>query len=92
MIYPYRNPKVATRTIDGEAVAVNAQESTLHTLNEVGTFIWELADGNLSVEEIADRLTKFYSVEYPEALADVQAFCQELNQRKILFLSDAPRH
>ena len=37
--------RTASRVIDGRAVVIVLDAQTLHTLNAVGTRVWELADG-----------------------------------------------
>jgi len=53
--YPEQNPKAAWRVYEGEAVIVSPADSTLHTLNAVGTVIWEAADGRTAMDAIVGR-------------------------------------
>jgi hypothetical protein len=48
-----RGQRLAARKVAGEMVILSADDSSLFVLNEVGTAIWEAADGRTSVEEIA---------------------------------------
>lgn len=90
MKYPCRNSRVATRTIEGEAVIVSPDDAVLHNLNEVGSFIWNLADGTASIRTIAEQLCHNFDVSIEEAVEDVQVFCGVLVERNILNLSDTP--
>ena len=54
--YPEQNPRAAWRVYEGEAVIVSPEDSMLHTLNAVGTFIWEAADGRTTLGTIVDRV------------------------------------
>jgi len=78
------------RVIEGEAVIVTPEDSMLHTLNPVGTFIWERADGAHSLDAIVDELCAEYEVERAQALADALAFVATCVERKVLTLSDQP--
>lgn len=82
MIAPTDVPKhaarIAARVVDGKALIVVLDEKQLHTLNGVGTRVWELCDGR-SVAAIADALASEYAVEPSAALADVQRFVAELH-------------
>ena len=40
-----RGDKLAARKVGGEMVILSAEDSSLFLLNEVGTAIWEAADG-----------------------------------------------
>lgn len=69
--------RTASRTIDGRAVVIVIDEQVLHTLNPVGTRVWELADGR-SVAAIADEITREFAVDAETALADVSRFAEKL--------------
>ncbi len=88
--YPMRNNATAYRIIDGVAMVVGAQESKLLTLNDVGTFIWEQADGKQTFSEIVDKLCQHFDVDYPRAMQDVVVFVKELQSKGLLVLSDHP--
>lgn len=74
---PRRNQRVAARVVDGKALIVVIDDKRLHTLNEVGTRVWELCDGR-SLEAIADAIVDEFEIDKPTALEDVQRFVDEL--------------
>lgn len=88
--YLVRSPFLAWRIIEGEAVIISPQERELHSLNEVGTEIWRMADGSRTLWQIAQELSQTYDIAPEEALPDVQAFAQELVGKGIAFLFDRP--
>ncbi|MBI5379369.1 MAG: PqqD family protein [Nitrospirae bacterium] len=88
--YPAQNPRVAYRVLDGSAVLINPDDSTLYTLNPVATRIWELADGQLPISEIARRLYGEFQVEQEIALRDMEAFLQAFQEKGLLSLMDHP--
>ncbi len=88
--YPLQNPLAAWRVYDGEAVIVSPADSTLHTLNEVGTVVWEAADGRTPLAAIVARVCAQYDVAAPEAERDVEAFVERLRDKGLITLLDAP--
>jgi hypothetical protein len=88
--YPAQNPRAAWRVYDGEAVIVSPEDSTLHSLNEVGTVIWEAADGRTSEAAIATRLCDRFEVDAATAARDVAAFIDALTLRGLLTVGEAP--
>lgn len=88
--YLVRSPFVAWRIIEGEAVIISPQERELHSLNEVGTDIWRMADGSRSLQQIALELSRTYEIAPEEVLPDVLAFAQEMVEKGIAFLFDRP--
>jgi len=53
---PRKSERIAARAVDGKAVVVVLDARKLHTLNEVGTRVFELCDGRRSVAAIASGL------------------------------------
>lgn len=70
-------PRTASRVIEGEAVVIVIDDQKLHTLNEVGTFVWSRARRR-SVAEIVAELVTEYEVDPTAATRDVLAFLSEL--------------
>jgi hypothetical protein len=75
---------------DGEAVIVSPEDSTLHTLNPVGTLIWEAADGRTALEAIVTRVCETFVVDHATAARDVASFIDSLCQRGLLTVVDMP--
>jgi hypothetical protein len=88
--YPAQNPLAAWRVYEGEAVIVSPEDSMLHTLNAVGTFIWEAADGRTALEAIVDRVVDTFEVDHATATRDAAAFIDELTRKGLLTLLPAP--
>jgi hypothetical protein len=89
--YVARNAQTAWRVYDGEAVVLLAENSTLNTLNAVGTVIWEAADGKTPVGAIVARICEEFDVDPAEARRHATAFIEKLCQRGLLTLSETPQ-
>jgi hypothetical protein len=75
---------------DGRAVIITPEDSRLHTLNEVGTLVWEAADGRTSIAEIIRRVCREFDVTAERAAADVDAFVDDLVARGLLSIGTVP--
>ncbi len=90
-LYIARSREIAARELDGEMMIMSARDSTLFNLNELGTLIWQAADGAISLEDIvAQKVCAEYEVEPAAALQDAEVFVRELAERGILRLSETP--
>lgn len=90
-LYPSRNKQIAARMLGDEMIIMSARDSTLFTLNDVGTAIWQAADGQTSLEEIVERkVCAEFDVDRDEALKDAESFVKELAEHGILVVSDQP--
>ena len=87
-----QNPQTAWRIYDGEAVVICPEDSTLNTLNAVGTLIWQAADGKTPVGGIVARICDEFDVEPEQAERDSAAFIEKLCQRGLLMVSEACQH
>jgi hypothetical protein len=81
-----RNKDVAWRVIDGEAILISAEDSMLHSLDEVGTRIWELSDGTNTIRAIVGSICEEFEVEEAQAQNDVVEFVTNLSSDKLRLL------
>ena len=89
--YVSRSSQIAARMLGGEMMIMSARDSTLFTLNEVATVIWQAADGTTPLDEIVERkVCAVFDVEPAVALKDAESLVEELAARGILVVSDQP--
>jgi hypothetical protein len=79
-----RQKDVAWRMIDGEAVIITPADSTMHTLNDVGTRIWELMTGTRSLREVAGVLCTEFEVDRDRAEKDTLWFAECLAKKGLV--------
>jgi hypothetical protein len=83
-----RGAKLAARKVGGEMVILAAEDSNLFVLNEVGTTIWEAADGRTSIDAIADTMSREYEIDRATAQRDIEEFVEALAAAGVLSVSD----
>ena len=74
---------VVSRSIAGECILVPIRRkagdlTSIYTLNEVGSRIWELVDGILMAEEISAVIEEEFDVNAAECRRDVVQFLEQL--------------
>ena len=90
-LYLQRSPSAAFRRLGQECIVMSATDSTLFSLNEVATVLWESADGFTPLSQIVrDSICTEFDVEHGQALGDAEQFARALAQRGILLLSEQP--
>jgi len=90
-IYIARSVAVAARSLDGEMMIMSAKDSTLFTLNPVGTVIWQSADGQTPLAEIVEKkICAQFTVDPEEATRDAKRFVNDLANHGILLISGEP--
>ena len=79
-----RHPDAAFQVVDGKAMIVVPTTKSVHVVNEIGTRIWDLIDGERSVSEILDEIAKDYQVERPKLETDLREFVETLDGNRML--------
>jgi hypothetical protein len=89
--YISRSTAVAARVLDGEMMIMSARDSTLFTLNPVGTVLWQSADGKTPLQEIIEKkICAEFDVDPAEATKDAESFVNDLASHGILAVSSEP--
>lgn len=83
-----RNPKVAFRVIDGEAILLTPHNSMIHTFNSMGTAIWNLLDKENTISELVSAIRDEYEVNLKEVEQDILEFIEQLYQRKMVLINN----
>ena len=71
-------PASAWRLIAGEAVILSLDTKVLRGLNDVGSRVWDLIDGQRTVSDIVDVVVEEFDVPRAQAAEDVEAFARQL--------------
>jgi hypothetical protein len=89
--YIARSGAVASRVLDGKMVIMSALDSTLFSLSEVATIIWQAADGRTPLTEIVQRrVCAEFDIPPEAAYRDSEAFVEDLARHGILRVSNQP--
>lgn len=86
---PSHSPSVVTRKTGNEYVLVPVTEKiadmdSVYTLNETGAFIWDLIDGNRTLEEIIMALTNEFDIDPGTAKNDMLEFMKKMAEYLII--------
>jgi hypothetical protein len=85
------SPAIAARQLGEEMVIMSAADSSLFTLSEVATAIWQAADGRTPLSEIIrQRVCAEFDIAPEEAFRDAEEFVRALASHGVLLISDQP--
>ena len=89
--YPIREANVAYRVIEDSTILVRTSKSgdmIFHTLNEVGTRIWDLCNGKITIKGIVSHILKEYEVKEKALIKDCLEIINILKDKELLSLKD----
>lgn len=81
---PVRVEGIVLTEADEESILYDAKENKIHILNRVGAFIWNLCDGENSLEDISSAVTETFEVDEETAQKDIKEFIEELQGMDLL--------
>ena len=81
---PVRRSDLVWREIDGEVVIISPDNKAMQVLNNVGSRIWTLLDGEHDVAAIAAILSKEYERQAEDIKKDAIEYLSNLKQLNLL--------
>jgi hypothetical protein len=81
---PERNPQVIAQGTSEELVLLHLERGTYYSLDEVGSRIWELCDGTVTVEDIVTVLASEFDVSAATLRVDVAELLRSLSDEDLL--------
>lgn len=82
---PIRKSNLVFNKLKDEMIILDfSSDKQFHQLNEVGARIWELCDGNNSIQQIEDIICDEFDINPTDASQDLKAFIDELSQLQLL--------
>ena len=90
-LYIARSERLAARKLLDETVILKPDDSGLYVLNELGTVIWDAADGSTTLATIVEHaICPQFDVDAATALHDATEFVERLCDHDILKVSETP--
>ena len=85
---PPLRPKVredlAVVELDGEAVVYDEANNLIHHLNPTATIIFNLCDGQSTVQQLAGEISSVFDVEAGEVERQIRAILRQFREQKFL--------
>lgn len=81
---PSKTANLPWRQIGTRGVVIHPQRSEVHELDEVGTFLWSVADGATDLEQIVTKLVEEFEIDAARAGADAAEFYAHLESLGLL--------
>lgn len=83
-----RTDNVSVREVDGEGVLFNEEDGSLHILNGSSMFIWQLLDGQVSLNSLAEKVADHFAISTTEARDDVYDLANKLTELHLVEIKD----
>ncbi len=89
---PLRNKAVLWRELDGEAILLDPKQGCSYNLNQVGTLVWKMLDGQHTTTDIVKAICEAYDVDPERALQDLELLLDDLQSNNLLSSAVSPSH
>jgi coenzyme PQQ synthesis protein D (PqqD) len=81
---PRRHPTAGFRIFEGQATIVMPDGSFIHVLNEIGSRVWDLLNGQRTESDIVDIICEEFDTTREVAENDVREFLATLEANRML--------
>jgi 23S rRNA G2445 N2-methylase RlmL len=85
---PVQNDEVVYHKVEDVGLLLHGQKGKVRTVNLVGNFIWNLIDGQKSVEQIIVQVKSEFNYQVDTIKSDVILYLQELSDRSLIYLRE----
>jgi hypothetical protein len=82
--FPQRRDQVLAQKASNDFLLFNMHDGNYYSLNEVGSRVWELCDGNHSVTQLIETLVAEYDAPAETLANDVLELLAELQSGKLI--------
>ena len=88
--YVVRNKDMIWRMVGNEAFIIDKDGTKIHQLNRVGSEIWKISEGNLTVSQIVENICAYFEITAEEAEKDSAQFIEQMLAQGLVALTDTP--
>lgn len=85
-VRPVRPEGVLAQEAQGRTVLLRMSDGSYYSLDDVGAAVWELSDGERTVEGVIAGVCELFDAPADEIAADVREFITELRDEQLLHL------
>ena len=83
---PKVNSGYCVRNLGDETIFLSEKGDAIHSIDEVGSFIWSQIDGERTLEDILDAICREYEVDQELAQKDLLNFVTIMEEKGVLHL------
>ena len=88
--YVVRNSDMVWKMVGNEAFIIDKDGTNIHQLNSVGSEIWKISEGTLTVRQIIETICNHFEITAEEAEKDATRFIEDMLTQGLVALTDAP--
>jgi coenzyme PQQ synthesis protein D (PqqD) len=82
--HPKRRSDLSIQTVEDETIVLDHAAKQIHQLNTTASFIWQRCDGQHTVRDIADELTRAFDIDRDAAHDAVMGSLRQFNDLGLL--------
>jgi hypothetical protein len=83
-----KNQSLVSTLMDGEMVLLDLDTGDYFVLNKVGAFIWDLLNGDITIDGVAGKVVERFDVSLNQANNDIRHFLNELQKKGMVTVDE----
>jgi hypothetical protein len=82
---PVRSPEIIVKEVGSETLLYSNHAGAIHILNPTAKLIWQLCDGNHTLEDMKQKITSSFSVDAGyDIMKDIKQTLENFNEKQLL--------
>lgn len=81
---PVKSNELSVRELGTNIIIISESGKELHTLDDIGSFIWKVIDGHSTVTAILNKICDEYDVDMSRAKSDLLSYLKELSSKGLI--------
>lgn len=69
---------LTVQAVDDEILILDLESNQIHQLNSSASFIWELCEGGITADQLAEKYAAHYEIGSDAAMTDVKQVTEQL--------------
>ena len=82
---PVRRPEIIVKEVGSETLLYSNHAGAIHILNPTAELIWQLCDGNHTLEDMEREITSKFSIDAGyDIMKDIKQALENFNEKELL--------
>lgn len=81
---PVKRDHLITRELKNEFIIIDTENGQIHSLNKTAAMIWQMSDGKLSIDNMAQHVLEKFDASFDKAKSDVEKILRDFHKKGLI--------
>lgn len=81
---PIKQSRLITKELKNEFLIIDTRNGQIHSLNKTAAMIWQMCDGKLSIDNMAQHVLEKFDASFDKAKSDVEKILRDFHKKDLI--------